>query len=899
MAEDIILPIEDEPGIEVEQFLTQEGANESVVPPLPALVMAPKFIEVLDKPTSNPYFGSAVTNKLPEFETLAQVLEDSNFKAVFKDIQINILEDVNKGTITHTSDDIILTLKDSSGNSIPGGMRGVTAGDIITARQAIVANNDGSVNISDRTKLTDTTSATYFANVIPGDILVTKTQTELGNTDWKASVNPLIKEYSITEVGTGGAYIVVAGDLQVGTNLEYSVVRETQTSVLSLSVIDSSGTQTQLKGFIATGNIEFKMVRFLVPSSLTSANQPLVADLEITDTYYNLKTLVDTNDAIEFVANIPVTGFTDFSYVNAGTGNLVVATDDTLLTVTGQNLTIGDNALAAEDVIYFKDSANTAKSATIQSIAFTAGNTEITLYQAQTVDITNSVIRSSYKTATGASFPVSYANPYVTYRARSIKDVGRLITIQKVADLDQLGPDKPFNIVRVAARTCKANAGLNAIYVLITADESVGAFLEAYERAEGKLLYNIAPMSDLISVHTLGKVHVGSLSTPKKAMWRMLWAAAKKPTEKAIVTLKNSGQLYVNTVLSGTTPNVTIGVGTSVTLTDNAGDFSNVFDGYFVKAYIQQNVANTIPQTGGTLINSNAEVDSNNVTTYMRIYKVDARLNNKKLRLAPVPYSGSESIYNEKDINVIVAETSANYTVRYEVIKVLTKDEVVQTYAKTGRSFNDRRVNLVTNPACRMLFTNGLGAQIPERVPGYILGAAAAGLSSNTKPHQPLTRIVLADIYSVEGGKDEYTSDQISIMTTGGCWTFVQDGEGTGVYTWKQRTSSNASIKEKEYSVTKNVDEVSYAIVYDLSNIPGINNNVPRTRARADSQLTATLDARTTEQKGVNDSDLGPQILSYSKSGFQPDPVLADTAYDKIIMEVPLPLNKLKVGLYV
>lgn len=892
MAEEI-QPLIEESGVEIEQFLVEEGTEPTSDPTMPALLIGTCKKRTIPSVISSVYTGSIVEAVVPNFEIQSVILEDT-LSVELTDIKISLLNSINKGSVAISGDDSILTITDGT-NPIAGQAKGIVLGDAVELRQRVIASAAGTVLITDRYKLTDS-NVTLFVGVVPGDILVVGDQVSYGNNVWNTAVASSIKEYTVTEVGANGAYVKTDNPLDVNSGISFNVVRPTSTVVVSSAPVDVAASQILVEAALIAGTVEFKVKRSLVDTGVLTPDQPVVSKV-LDNTNYSIISLIDTKDAVKIDANLSVEGFGNLPLTFPGTGSLVVATNPNLLIVAGQNLTTGSNPVGAGDTIYFNNTSNQAVGATVQSVVFNVANTEITLVQAQTVDVTAATVTGSYKGTNGATVAINQASIKIGYTARSTKDANRLLKIEKTDDLDQLGEDLPYNPLRVAARLCKGAAGDNAIYVIIAEDESIESYSRAFEMAEGSVLYTVVPLSQSIAVASEAKIHVDAMSTPKNAKWRVCFINLPQPVEGVVVNKRPSGLLNLNVTVTGTAPNVEIQNTSKVTLTDNSNNLSAVFAGMYLKVYEQLGVANTLPQTGGSLVNDDSYETADAVTKYLRIYKVKARISNTKLELEPLPYTGSNGIYTQKDVNSLYPEAGVTYLVNYEVLEVLNFDQRSQAIGRMAQSFGNRRVNYVPQTKCDVPFVDADGVERLELMSGLMILASLAGLISNTEPHQPMTKITIPGIRNVYEAKDMYSAKQLSVQATGGCWIVAQEKGGLP-YTWRQLTTSSVGVKHREFSVTKNVDEISMGLYTDLGNIPGRNNKYPKTIAKADQQIIATLNNRTAEVPGFDDSDIGPQILSYSTEGTIEDPFLLDTLRNKIKVEVPLPVNKMIVSLY-
>lgn len=884
------------------QFITETTGEPTAEALLPPLIIGPSYRKVTEGLLPTKYKGSLYTSKVADYEALSKVIVDSDTVVQFKNTVVRLYSSGNPlfGTVTMSSDTPILRRNDSSGNPVPAGFKGTALGDLITLRRSIRTASTGEVVVSNLRKMSDTASGTAFASVTPGDVLVFGLASGYGDINWKSSVSSAVFETEVLAVGSGGSDITVDRDLPVGTAFAYSVIRQYSTSVASAGPVNTVGTQINLTDDVggAVAAVEFKIHRALVAGD-ASADQPLLTDYILTDSEIAFSSVegTDTNDTLTLDASLGITGFTNMPLALAGTGALVVLTSAVTITVAGQNLTTGDNALAIGDVIYFNNDSNVSVRATIATVTFSSPNTIITINETQATDVTGKTIYTSYKDADGATLSIKEADVVMTYLARSVALAYTIGKISTTSDLTTLGEKQPYNLLRVAVELAKGAAGDNAVYYIQTPDESASSFLRALEIAESRSVYTTVCLSTSATVADYAKSHVTVMSGPSYGKFRGTFVNLPIPLEGAVVSRKKSGILTLSVTLSGSPPSQIVETSSTVTLIDSTGGLGGVTVGQYLKFYEQTGVANPLPQSGGTLANSESFEDAEGVINYFRVYKVKEAVNNTKIKLEPVPYQGSLGVYTEKDQNTVIAE-STSYTGEFEIIKIYTVDEIAQAVGRTGISLGSRRVRYVINPEVAVEFTNSSGVAVDEWLPGYMACAALAGFVARCQPHQPLSLLTIPGLKGVRYSTPFFGAENINIMISAGCWILEQVEGTTSVVTIKERTTSQAGPKQAADMVTRNVDEISKALLASTAGIAGPNNNIPLTQQRVDLNTTVVLDARTVPVAGEQDSTIGAQLREYTNEPTVPDALIADAARKVIRLGVPQGLNTLFIDVY-
>jgi len=250
-----------------------------------------------------------------------------------------------------------------------------------------------------------------------------------------------------------------------------------------------------------------------------------------------------------------------------------------------------------------------------------------------------------------------------------------------------------------------------------------------------------------------------------------------------------------------------------------------------------------------------------------------------------------DSTISEIDVNDLVnLPTSAapNKVGSYKIIKLNNLTEQAQALANIANSFSSRRVLYITNETCIVEVDN-----VDKELPGYYICAAYAGLSSGTMPHQPMTEFEINAIKGIRKGNPYFDLDQQGIVVAGGGWIMIQDVPDKSLpKAWKQTTTDTTSIKTIEFSFTKNLDDICYKLFEDHKRFPGTSNNLPIAREDAASQTEVTLNELKKDRgRGPNNGYVGPQVVSATFNGFVPDPILADTSYADIDLQLPLVWN--------
>lgn len=190
-------------------------------------------------------------------------------------------------------------------------------------------------------------------------------------------------------------------------------------------------------------------------------------------------------------------------------------------------------------------------------------------------------------------------------------------------------------------------------------------------------------------------------------------------------------------------------------------------------------------------------------------------------------------------------------------------DELAQIIARSNNAIGDYRVVSV--------FPHEVGINLDgalERLPGYYACAAIAGLRCGSSPGQPLSQSALPGIAFVYGSNDKFSADQMDIMTGGGTWILVQDGQI--VVTRMQLTTDISSIQKSEDSIRTALDYGAKTFRSELRPLMGKRNITDRfiqqeLRPRCEGILAHLIEE--------NVFDVTSSIISLERDETRPDRV--------------------------
>ena len=141
----------------------------------------------------------------------------------------------------------------------------------------------------------------------------------------------------------------------------------------------------------------------------------------------------------------------------------------------------------------------------------------------------------------------------------------------------------------------------------------------------------------------------------------------------------------------------------------------------------------------------------------------------------------------------------------YNVVHNYTKDEMITNLVGIATGYSSKRTLLIWPPEAEWFDSNGNLITLD----GTALTSAVAGGMSNYPAQQSFTNLPIAGPHKLHYSNTFFTPSQLNRLSDAGFFVLVQDTPGAQVYCRHQKTTSNASIQEQEFSITKTVDKLS------------------------------------------------------------------------------------------
>ena len=210
-------------------------------------------------------------------------------------------------------------------------------------------------------------------------------------------------------------------------------------------------------------------------------------------------------------------------------------------------------------------------------------------------------------------------------------------------------------------------------------------------------------------------------------------------------------------------------------------------------------------------------------TTYKR-FEVNQVLSEQRLEIVNISgglYQNNTSIAENElphyDNRLGTGTNVSNGTITYRVLRDLNKNQQVTELVTRAQSLNSRRALLAWPyrvtvaglvDGSKPRGTSGT-AVAADPQPGYYMASVIGGMTAGLPSHQGFSRLGIAGIGQMYGSTDYFSESQITQLSDGGWYVFVQDSPSALPYSVHQLTTDPSTLESGEYSIVKNFDFVS------------------------------------------------------------------------------------------
>lgn len=456
-----------------------------------------------------------------------------------------------------------------------------------------------------------------------------------------------------------------------------------------------------------------------------------------------------------------------------------------------------------------------------------------------------------------SSAQLNYGLLHVEYRAWLATLSSQLLGLSDVSQLDDIpGPLTPDNPLKWGMFLALTNSNGEVVFcTAISNPSSLDSWQDLFDLLlSSDELYGLVPLTRDPAVLALYAAHVNSTSDPLTGLWRSAWFSLPSFPEKPLV--------HAGTELTGyATPTTSDGETALATFSEfgSSGQFTVL----------------QVPENNAKFISNNVQVgdtvrglyvgDGFDGMTYST-FTVAAIISESELRLSSGP------------------ATAQPVPTKIEVWRTLSLTEEANEIAAVAGTYGSRRIR-ATVPD--MIESAG------SSIDGWFLNCALAALASAVLPQQGLTNVTLSGFSSATRAT-RFSRNQLNSMAGSGVWIVTQATSGE-IFTRHAVTTGNyADINEREESITRNLDSISYRFKDFLAPFIGVTNVTPAMEQIIRSGITRLLRVLQTER---STGQLGGQVITGELEQFFVSELFRDRYVAQLRLQLPYALNTIELRL--
>lgn len=215
----------------------------------------------------------------------------------------------------------------------------------------------------------------------------------------------------------------------------------------------------------------------------------------------------------------------------------------------------------------------------------------------------------------------------------------------------------------------------------------------------------------------------------------------------------------------------------------------------------------------------------------------------------------------------------------------VTKNELAKWISQVSSSFGQRRL---THIFCPYVGVSPDGVNITV-LPGYFYNCVVAGLIHAMAPQTGMTNLALPGFTRVFYVSDYFTEDQLDTIAGGGTFIIMQHNKWTTPYVRHQLTTDMSVLEKKELSCVKTLDYIAKMGRETMRPLIGRYLINEATMTALYSTANAFI-AKCKTDGLINSGDLMSIYV---------DPDARDTVIICIEIEIPVPLNRIRLFIHV
>lgn len=456
-----------------------------------------------------------------------------------------------------------------------------------------------------------------------------------------------------------------------------------------------------------------------------------------------------------------------------------------------------------------------------------------------------------------SSAALDYGKVYVHYRAWLSTLSGQMTSVSDVSELDEIsGALTPDNPLKWGVFTALSNN--NGTPVLFTSVADPGS-LDSWQALFDVLLssdeaYGLVPLTRDPAVLQLFRAHVDSTSSPLVGLWRTAWFNLSGVPEKPLVSAGSSVPGY------------------TAATTSNGTDALAVFE----------------------------EFGSTGAFTVLRVPANNSRFTTNGVRPGDIVralYVGDgfgeftystfevESVTSESQLKLVSGPSVAQpVPAKIEVWRTLSLTEEAEEVGKAAAAYGNRRIRATWPDVIESAGTVQ---------PGYFLNCALAALASAVLPQQGLTNVEVAG-FSAVSRTTQFSRAQLDVMAGSGVWIVTRDNTGKIFNRHAVTTGAYDDINQREESITRNIDSISYRFKDYLKPFIGVTNVTPTMQETIQGGIIKLI--RTLQSERVT-NQLGGQLIDATIDRFFVSSIFKDRYVVYLSLQVPYALNTIELHL--
>jgi hypothetical protein len=239
-------------------------------------------------------------------------------------------------------------------------------------------------------------------------------------------------------------------------------------------------------------------------------------------------------------------------------------------------------------------------------------------------------------------------------------------------------------------------------------------------------------------------------------------------------------------------------------------------------------------------------------------------------------------------------------TLYVRVMRNYTKSQQVDAMVAVANSFASKRLLMcypnrvdVTDLVDGSKARNSDGTlATADPQPGYYLSCTVGGLTAGQPSQQGFTNVSVAGIDRIYDSSEYFTEEQLTDLSNGGLYVFVQDNPSALPYSIHAITTDTSSLEFSEYMVTKNFDFISWTYMDVLLGYLGKWNVMDETIEFIKDSLKSTGDAL----KSQYVARIGAPLKAYNINSVHESELSSDRVEAFVNVDLPMSLNT--IGLH-